>query len=302
MNPSAAPTPPTPPPEPPPSALQEVGVNLIDQPALWLDQAINGLTTALKTFLPNLLGGIALLLLGWLVAFLARWLIMRFGKGLDAILAVVHRWTGQEVSQPRWSVSTFVATITFWMIFVYAVSAAAEQIGLDTFATWVLSLLGYLPSLLISLFILFIGYLVAGGVRNLILAVAESNGFQHGLTLGHLSAGLIMAFTLLLGLSQLGLDVTLFANIITLAAAALFVSVALAFGIGAADAVRNVLASHYVRKAFQPGQHVRIESLQGEILELTQIAVLVGTEEGEAWVPARQFLDKVTLILEDEEV
>ncbi len=227
---------------------------------------------------------------------------MRFGKGLDAILAVVHRWTGQEVSQPRWSVSTFVATITFWMIFVYAVSAAAEQIGLDTFATWVLSLLGYLPSLLISLFILFIGYLVAGGVRNLILAVAESNGFQHGLTLGHLSAGLIMAFTLLLGLSQLGLDVTLFANIITLAAAALFISVALAFGIGAADAVRNVLASHYVRKAFQPGQHVRIESLQGEILELTQIAVLVGTEEGEAWVPARQFLDKVTLILEDEEV
>ncbi|WP_078121354.1 mechanosensitive ion channel family protein [Thiosocius teredinicola] len=302
MNPSAAPTPPTPPPEPPPSALQEVGVNLIDQPALWLDQAINGLTTALKIFLPNLLGGIALLLLGWLVAFLARWLIMRFGKGLDAILAVVHRWTGQEVSQPRWSVSTFVATITFWMIFVYAVSAAAEQIGLDTFATWVLSLLGYLPSLLISLFILFIGYLVAGGVRNLILAVAESNGFQHGLTLGHLSAGLIMAFTLLLGLSQLGLDVTLFANIITLAAAALFISVALAFGIGAADAVRNVLASHYVRKAFQPGQHVRIESLQGEILELTQIAVLVGTEEGEAWVPARQFLDKVTLILEDEEV
>ncbi len=291
----------TAPPAPPPSALQEVGINLIDQPALWLDQAINELTLALKTFLPNLLGGLALLLLGWLVAFMVRWLVMRFGKGLDAILAALHRWTGQEVSQPRWSVSTLVATVAFWMIFAYAVSAAAEQIGLNTFATWVLSLLGYLPSLLISLFILFIGYLVAGGMRNLILAVAESNGFQHGLTLGHLSAGLIMAFTLLLSLSQLGLDVTLFASIITLAAAALFASGALAFGIGATDAVRNVLASHYVRKAFQPGQRVRIEGVQGEILELTQVAVLVGTEEGEAWVPARQFFEKVAVILEDEE-
>jgi hypothetical protein len=226
---------------------------------------------------------------------------MRFGKGLDAILAVVHRWTGQEVSLPRWSVSTLVANFAFWIIFVYMVSAAAEQIGLDTFATWVLGLLGYLPGLLISLFILFIGYLVAGGVRNMILAVAESSGFQHGLTLGHLSAGLIMAFTLLLSLSQLGLDVTLFTSVIILAVAALFASGALAFGIGAADAVRNVLASHYVRKAFQPGQQVRIEGVQGEILELTQVSVLVGTEEGEVWVPARQFLDKVAMILDDEE-
>ena len=291
----------TPQPEPPPSVLQEVGVNLIDQPALWFDQAINELVITLKTFLPNLLGGIALLLLGWLVAFVVRWLVMRFGKGLDAILAVVHRWTGQEVSLPRWSVSTLVANFAFWIIFVYMVSAAAEQIGLDTFATWVLGLLGYLPGLLISLFILFIGYLVAGGVRNMILAVAESSGFQHGLTLGHLSAGLIMAFTLLLSLSQLGLDVTLFTSVIILAVAALFASGALAFGIGAADAVRNVLASHYVRKAFQPGQQVRIEGVQGEILELTQVSVLVGTEEGEVWVPARQFLDKVAMILDDEE-
>ena len=110
-----------------------------------------------------------------------------------------------------------------------------------------------------------------------------------------------MAFTLLLSLAQLGLDVTLFANVITLAAAALFASIALAFGIGAADAVRNVLASHYVRKAFQPGQRVRIDDLHGQILELTQVSVLVGTSEGEAWIPARQFLEKVSVILEEED-
>jgi hypothetical protein len=299
---SVAPSaPPAPTPPPSPSPLQEIGVNLIDHPGLWLDQAISELTLALKTFLPNLLGGITLLLFGWFMAFVFRWLVMRFGYGLDAILAMLHRWTGQEVSQPRWSVSALVANVGFWLILAYAVSAAAEQIGLITFANWVLGLLGYLPRVLISLFILFIGYQVSSGVRNLIMTVAETNGFQHGLTLGHLSAGLIMAFTLLLGLTQLGLDVTLFASIITLAAAALFASVAVAFGIGAADAVRNVLASHYVRKTYRPGQRIRIGDLQGEILELTQIAVLVGTEDGEASVPARYFLDRVALILEEAE-
>lgn len=290
-----------PPPTPPPSALQEIGVNLIDHPGLWLDEVISELTFALKTFLPNLLGGIALLVLGWLAAFIVRWMVMRFGKGLDAILAVVHRWTGQEVSQPRLSVSNLVGNLAFWLVLAYAVSAATEQMGFDTFADWVLGLLGYLPGLLISVFILFIGYLVAEEVLKLITAVADANGFEHGLTLGHLAEGLIMAFTLLLSLAQLGLDVTLFANIITLAAGALFVGIALAFGIGAADAVRNVLASHYVRKSYQTGQRVRIDEQRGEILELTQISVLVGTEEGEAWIPARHFLEKVSVILENED-
>lgn len=299
--PTTAPPVAPPPPTPPPSALQEISVNLIDHPGLWLDEAISELTLALKTFLPNLLAGIALLVLGWLAAFVVRWLVMRFGKGLDAILAVVHRWTGQEISQPRWSVSNLVGTVAFWLILAYAVSAATEQMGFDTFASWVLGLLGYLPGLLISLFILFIGYLVASEVRNLITAVAEANGFQHGLSLGQLAAGLIMAFTLLLSLAQLGLDVTFFASIITLAAGALFASIALAFGIGAADAVRNVLASHYVRKAYQIGQRVRIDDLRGEILELSEISVLVGTSEGEAWIPARHFLEKVSVALEDED-
>lgn len=292
---------PLPAPPPPPSALQGIGVNLIDDPGLWFDEAIGELMVALKTFLPNLLGAVALLLLGWLAAFIVRWLILRFGKGLDAILAAVHRRLGQEVVQTRWSISTLVGNVSFWMTLAYAVSAAAEQLGLNTFASWVLGLLGYLPSLLISLFILFIGYLVAGGVRNLIVAVAESRGFQHGLSFGHLAAGLILAFALLLGLAQLGLDVTLFANIILLAAAALFASAALAFGIGAADAVRNVMASHYVRRAYRTGQQVRVDGLQGEILELTQVAVIVDTAEGEAWIPARRFLENVALIIEEDD-
>ena len=289
-----------PPVTPPPSPLKEIGVNLIDNPGLWLEQALEELTVALKTFVPNLLGALALLIMGWLAAFVMRWLIHRFGKGLDAILAAIHRWLGQEVTRPRWSVSNLVANIAFWITLAYAVSASAEQLGLVTFANWVLGLLGYLPRVLISAFILFIGYLISNGVRNILMTVADSSGFQHGPSLGHLVSGLILAFTLLLGLAQLGLDVAVFANIIVLAAAALFASAALAFGIGAGDAVRNIMASHYVRKAYRPGQRVRMQSLEGEILELNQVAVVVDTGEGAAWIPARQFLENVSLVVEED--
>jgi small-conductance mechanosensitive channel len=286
--------------EPPPSPLREIGVNLIDNPGLWLQEALVELTSAMKTFLPNLLGALALLIVGWAAAFAVRWLIHRFGKGLDAILAVLHRWTGQKATRPRWSVSTLVGNICFWITLAYAVSASAEQLGLVTFANWVLGLLGYLPSVLIGAFILFIGYLVSNGVRNMILVVAESSGFQHGPSLGQLTSGLILAFTLLLGLAQLGLDVDVFSDIVLLATAAIFGSVALAFGIGAGDSVRNVMAAHYVRKAYRPGQRVRMQGLEGEILEMTQVAVILETTEGEAWIPARHFLETVAMVVEEE--
>ena len=293
--------PPLPPAAPHASPLKEIGVNLVDNPGQWLEEALRELTLALKTFLPHLLEALALLLVGWIAAFIVRWLVNRFGKGLDAIMAVVHRWLGQEVSRTRWSVTSLVGNAAFWITLTYAVSAAAEQLGLVTFANWVLGLLGYLPRVLISIFILFIGYLISSGTRNMIVAFAEASEFQHGLSLGRLVSGLILAFSLLLGLSQLGLDVSLFTSIIILGVAALFGSAAIAFGIGAADAVRNVLASHYVRRSYRNGLRVRVQGLEGEILEMTPVAVILETAEGEAMIPARQFLENVSLIVEEQE-
>ena len=281
--------------------MKEVGANLIDNPGLWLEQVVKELTDAIITFLPDLLGAVAVLVVGWVGAFVLRWLIQRFGKGLDAIMNIVHRWFGHKVTRPRWSISSLVGDITFWITLIYVFSAAADQLGLNTLSSWILGLLGYLPRVVISIFILLLGYLVSEGVRRFIVSLAESSGYQHGLTLGYLASGLVLAFTLLLGLAQLGLDVTLFANIITLAAAALFGGIALAFGIGAGDSVRNVMASHYVRRAYRPGQRVRILGIEGEVLELTPVDVIVVTSDGEARIPARQFLDNVALIIDGEE-
>jgi len=294
------PNPPPPTPAPPPP-LKEIGANLIENPGLWLEEVVKESTTAMINFVPDLMGAVAMLVVGWLGAFVLRWLIHRFGKGMDAILNVVHRWLGQKVTRPRWSISSLVGNIAFWITLVYVLSAATEQLGLDTLSNWILGLLGYLPRVLISLFILLIGYLISEGLRKFIVSVADTAEYQHGPTLGYLASGLVLAFSLLLALAQLGLDVTVFANIITLAAAGLFGGIALAFGLGASDSVRNVLASHYVRKAYREGQRLRILGIEGEVLELTQVDVILETSEGEARIPARRFLENAALIIDVEE-
>jgi small-conductance mechanosensitive channel len=282
------------------SPFKEIGPDLINNPGQWFEESLKELWSTIYTFLPVLLGALATLLVGWLAAVVLRWMIHRFGKGLDAIMAIVQRWLGHEVSRSRWSFSRLVGDFVFWITIAYAISAAAEQVGLVLFSNWVLGLLGYLPRVLISVFILLIGYLISKGVRDLVMEGADASGYRYGTYLSQLSAGLILAFTLLLALGQLGLDVTVFEYIITLAVAALFLGVAIAFGLGSADAVRNVMASHYVRRFYRPGQRVELKGLEGVIVDLTQVDVIIETDDGDARIPARCFLENITRINSSE--
>lgn len=79
------------------SPLRELGTHFVDDPGLWLTETVQQLAAAFKAFLPNLIGALALLLIGCLTAYAVRRLIHRFGSGLDAILTVINRWLGQKV-------------------------------------------------------------------------------------------------------------------------------------------------------------------------------------------------------------
>ncbi len=59
----------------------------------------------------------------------------------------------------------------------------------------------------------------------------------------------------------------------------------------------NIIAAHYVRKAYRVGDSVRIGDQQGRIAEITNTAVVLETEEGRVMVPTRQFNEQVSVLL-----
>jgi small-conductance mechanosensitive channel len=143
--------------------------------------------------------------------------------------------------------------------------------------------------------------MLGGLIRELVSAAAESNRIKYPGHLGYLAGGLVFLLALMLALDQLGLDIDLLVSMLTLAIGALFAGLALAFGLGAGDSVRNILAGHYVRKSFHPGQRVRLQDIEGEIIELTPVAVVIDTERGSAVVPARLFTEQASLVLDPAE-
>ncbi len=266
-----------------------------------LSTSFGELVQALTAYLPDLVIALLLLLLGWLLARLLRGLILRFGSGIDRLMLMYRPHAPTKALPLRKPASDIVARLAYWLVILFFVAAAVEPLGLPGLAEWLNHFIRYLPRILVGTLVVLVGYLLGGIVHDIVRSRAQARSSEAAAMLGLVCEGLIVACAVILGIDQLGLDITLLVNIVTIAAAALLGGLGLAFGLGASHQVSNVLASHHLRKLYRVGQRVRVGGIEGCILELTATAVILDTEEGQAVVPARHFTDQISLLrrLED---
>jgi small-conductance mechanosensitive channel len=110
----------------------------------------------------------------------------------------------------------------------------------------------------------------------------------------------VIVLTIVIGLSQMGLDIRLVEYLLTIVAAATLAGFALAFGIGASPSVSNIIASRNVRRHYSVGQRVRVGDIQGTILELSAAFVVLDTDHGRTLIPAKVFEERISELLDTE--
>ncbi len=251
----------------------------------------------LGNYIPSLLGALILLLVGFAIAWGLRWLILRLGNGIDRLY---HRFAPASSPAPRWPVSRIVSGLVFWVVILFFATAAAESLSLPGLADWLNKLIAFLPSVLITAIIVTVGIVLGAYARDHVRSAAALAGLEQTELLGALVRLIILTLAVILGFQQLGLDIGIIEKILLLALAAFFAAVALAFGLGAGPTVTNIIAAHYVRKLYYPGQRIRINDLEGTLLELTPTAVILDTSAGRIAVPARTFSEHASLLLDVE--
>ena len=265
-----------------------------------LDNTYRELVAAAAAFVPDLVGAALLFLLGWLLAVALRALILRLGAGIDRMFYAVRDRFGQSQMELRWPISRILAHTVYWLVIVFFLAAVSRLLALPGLAWVIAQVLLYLPRLVIWAVVLLAVYVASGLAANAVTRAARSSGIANPGLLGRVTRGFILIFAVIVVVSQLGVDVTLLVNVVTMATAALLGGAAVAFGIGAGGIAGNVIAAHYVRQTYRPGQRVAVESFEGEILKITRTAVILDTEEGRTMVPARLFNENASVLVDRE--
>ncbi len=262
-----------------------------------LIDSFNELIQTISNYLPNLVSALTLLVIGLVLAWATKWVLIRLGAGLDR---VVHAIGIKSVPVLRdWPFGIIFGWLAFWLIILFFVTAAVDSLGLPGLADWLEKFINNLPLYLVAALCVVGGVILGNYVRHRIQSTAQSSGMRQAEMLGTTLKVIIIIFSVITGLDQLGLDVSLFELILVIIIAAVVLSIALAFGLGAGPSLSNVISGRYVRKTYAVGQRININNFEGEILELLPTGVVLDTDTGRTFVPARMFDENASVLLDN---
>jgi hypothetical protein len=205
-------------------------------------------------FLPELVGALVILLIGYLIARLVGALVTRASEqaGLDQTLMSGRSgaWVEKVTRQP----SRLLGRVAYWVLLLGTVAVAVSALGIESLTNFMAVVFGYVPNLVAALLIFLVAGAVAAGVGAL---VARTMGdTPTGKVVGTVVPGIVMAIAVFMILNQLKVA----AEIVTITYAALIgsfaLAAALAFGLGGREVAADMLRGAYI-KGQQQREQVR---------------------------------------------
>ena len=207
------------------------------------------------SFLPQLLAGLGILLLGYGVAkmveratevFLAR-------IGFDRWMADGGVTEALERTGTGFSASTVIAKLVFWAMMLLVILLISNVLGLDEVSSLFAELLSYIPNVIAAVIILLLGMVLGEFVKDLVLASA---GAMHGgTTLARIAKGAVIVLAVFMALEQLNIaeDIVLVAFMAIMGSAAL--AAGIAFGLGGQKIAAQITENWYERSRQAAAEH-----------------------------------------------
>jgi len=246
-------------------------------------------------FLPDLLGSLIILFLGWIVALILRGISRRIFR-IIGIKYLAERSGVNELLKKlgiQKRAEDLLASLVYLAVLLIVVVAATEVLGITIVIDTLNSFINYLPKIFGAIFVfIFVSYL-GKLVRQVVSNFLESYKIAYASAVGIFLEVLISVFAIIMALRELGFETTIFTANITLVIALLFSAMALAIGLGGKSIAEKILAGFYLRKYLSSGQEVEINGLKGKVKDFQATALIIETEDGEVALPNDRVLTEI---------
>ncbi len=196
-------------------------------------------------FIPNLLGFLVILLIGWIIAKAVRAIVNKAldGAGVDRKLHESPAGQYVERISPGAQPSHLIGATAYWFIFLFALSAAIGALKIAALTTFIAQVQAFLPNIIVAILIFVIAAALAGTIAGVVQKLIGDTPTGNVLTA--VVPGLILAIGLFMMLNQLKIA----EEIVTITYAALLgmlaLAGALAFGLGGRDVAAQMLQGAY---------------------------------------------------------
>jgi hypothetical protein len=219
----------------------------------WSDVLVTSLRDMLERLAhvaPRLLAMAVVILLGWVVAAIARRLTVRLFRMAD-LDARCARW-GLTASLSRSGIgqplSQVIGQLVFWTILFVALLTSVEALEMPATAGMAAGVVRFLPNLVIAVLVWMVGWLLANFMAQAVLIAAVNAQVALAPLVAGVVRWLVLIFAGAAALTQLGIAREMVLLTFGIAFGGSVLALALAFGLGGKEVAREILESRLRKK------------------------------------------------------
>jgi hypothetical protein len=205
--------------------------------------SLNQFWVQLVNFVPKLLAVVVILFFGWIIAKIVRTAVKRLLELIQ--FDKFAQKSGLEAFMNSGSVnvtlSGIISQVMYWLVIIMFVITGANTLGLNEVANLLHDLAAYLPRIILAILVMIFGTLLARFINRLVFAWLHSIKFESALVVSTSVEYGIQILALFVALEQLGIGVQLIHSLFVIVFGAIFLALALAFGLGGREWAARVI-------------------------------------------------------------
>ncbi|RJQ24681.1 hypothetical protein C4577_07185 [Candidatus Parcubacteria bacterium] len=209
----------------------EIGQTLVN--------TLNDALGSIVSFIPKLVSGLIVLLLGIIIASFLKQVVIEIFKFLKIDQLLNKYGVPQAKDGVGWA--DIIGELIRWFVIILFLVPVAEVWGLGRFVEVLNGLLLYLPNVFVAVLLLLVGFVISRLVYNLILASIHGLSHDVAKTIATVGRWSVLIFVFLVVLNQLGIASDLIRILFAGFVAMVALAGGLAFGLGGRDAAKEII-------------------------------------------------------------
>ncbi|MFH1867746.1 MAG: hypothetical protein ABH843_02130 [Candidatus Omnitrophota bacterium] len=213
-------------------------------------ESVREMLTRVGGFIPKLVGVLIILIGGWLLAKVIETIIVRGLKLVRLDTLAEKSGTSNFLAKGgiKYTLSELMGVLVYWIVILTIMITALNALQWTVAAEVLNTVVGYIPNIIVAIFILVLGMFTATLLSTVIRTAASNAGIVQSRLLGQITQIVVIIFASVMALQQLKIQTQIILNVINIVLAATGLALGLAFGLGCKD-VAGKLVEDIVDKA-----------------------------------------------------
>lgn len=182
-------------------------------------------------------------------------------------------------------ISSVFSRIVYYFMLLFFVVAATDVLVMPAISNLVKDVYDLVPNLLVAGIILIVGILFAEALRKVVKTACESLAIPSAKMISMIVFYFIVINVLISALTQAKINTVFLSQNISLVIGGAILAFAIGYGLASKETVSNMLAFQYLQGKVKVGDLIKIDDVEGEIIEMDRSSVTLENTSDKTYIP-----------------